>query len=35
MEQKQISKWFLLEKVCMCVYEIFTIYTWNIYAFIT
>ena len=34
-EQQQISKWYLLEKICMYVYEIFTKYTWNIYVFIT
>ena len=34
-EQQQIFKWFLLEKICMCVYEIFPKYTWNKYVFIT
>ena len=34
-EQKLIFKGFLLEKICMYVYEIFPKYTWNIYVFIT
>ena len=34
MEQRQISKWFLFEKICMYVYKIFTIYTWSIYVII-
>ena len=29
MEQQQISKWFLLEKTCMRIHEIFIKYTWN------
>ena len=35
MEQQQIFKWFLREKICIYVYEIFTKYAWNIYTFIT
>ena len=34
MEQQQIFKWVLLEKICMYVYKIFLKYTWNIYVFI-
>ena len=33
-EQQEISKWFLLEIICMYIHEIFTKSTWNIYAFI-
>ena len=35
MEQQQIFKWLLLEKICMYISEIFPKYTWNIYVFLT